>query len=658
MNILFIAILITCVTATWKDLQKAIDEENFDRIEGLCKNGDLHEKGLDYVVKNMSPKFISNFLTIVNSTNNVALITLCEHASSAVVKEVVERTDFPKNALKQLASKFVEGGAPEKAVPLLVKIRNRQILERVVNGVVQQASCQGRETCITRVLDSFRTTILSYPHTQEVTLQNIKALINGHSDVQERDLYEYFASEPRVYAKKLFSLWIGIDKQHSTFQYLLEGADQGDLSVALQDDISKGQHDFKIAINETLGKARLSRGHRTIIPILIAWIAKKVLESMGIGKPTVIADTIGSYITFEYVSTRASASVIQLDTGLNADVCIPAFFKELWSEERYEVIGRIGSRMESGQFFRYASPLITTVDHYKRVYKCLNDNELLPGFLVHGEIGLVRRIIVEYSLQKECHISGIDMTEALVNSLNESDQYERFKNLLSAEEHVHKEPSKSAKVTVTTRYGIFRFFRTISPEQNGISTSLKRFFTLHGQEFSVRYPDTYNVFCTRLVEHLRCNLNKYPKARETMTDLVGQPDLLSSRAIINGLLVYEYIPGREHFLTYAWREAIEEYMFGEYDDYDRQELWEAIVKKFPAKRLDPKVVPSSREELTKAIDGIPTKLEREHDWARKWLVQFEIVPGGMDSFILVDLVNIVLEYATPRITWLYIPILQ
>lgn len=79
--------------------------------------------------------------------------------------------------------------------------------------------------------------------------------------------------------------------------------------------------------------------------------------------------------------------------------------------------------------FMNTCALITTVDQWRRDCKCLRNKELLPTFLVHGETGLVRRVIVECLGQEELDMTGGGMGRALVYSFCEDDQCECFKGV-------------------------------------------------------------------------------------------------------------------------------------------------------------------------------------------------------------------------------------
>ena len=64
---------------------------------------------------------------------------------------------------------------------------------------------------------------------------------------------------------------------------------------------------------------------------------------------------------------------------------------------------------------------------------------------------------------------------------------------------------------------------------------LKRFLTLHGEEFSKKHPAIFETICEELVVELRWRLDNLA-SQKLLIDLVGQPSLLTPVAFARGFL--------------------------------------------------------------------------------------------------------------------------
>ena len=61
-------------------------------------------------------------------------------------------------------------------------------------------------------------------------------------------------------------------------------------------------------------------------------------------------------------------------------------------------IVKLGDSMKKDEFFKHLCPLISTLEHYKGLFECLQRRDLLPRFFIHGSMSLVRRAIIEVEL--------------------------------------------------------------------------------------------------------------------------------------------------------------------------------------------------------------------------------------------------------------------
>ena len=71
-------------------------------------------------------------------------------------------------------------------------------------------------------------------------------------------------------------------------------------------------------------------------------------------------------------------------------------FKALMSERRYGEVVELGNGMEKDVLAKHLYPLMTTTEHCKYLNGYLNSRDMLPNFLMLGEMGIVRKAILEF----------------------------------------------------------------------------------------------------------------------------------------------------------------------------------------------------------------------------------------------------------------------
>ena len=192
---------------------------------------------------------------------------------------------------------------------------------------------------------------------------------------------------------------------------------------------------------------------------------------------------------------------------------------------------------------------------------------MVPGFLAHGEMVLVRKVIVETELLETDDLGWCDsIYDAIALSLNE-DRHERVAGLFEA---AQERPAWKNKFDCLWD----GFFDRYPPEKN--SMPLKRFLTLHGEEFSKKHPDIFETICKKLVGKLRCQLGN-PASQKLLIDLVGQPSLLTPVACAWGFLLVANDTDRVNFIKYGYKEAIEEGLKEEYR-CGGEYLWNVMVR--------------------------------------------------------------------------------
>ena len=229
--------------------------------------------------------------------------------------------------------------------------------------------------------------------------------------------------------------------------------------------------------------------------------------------------------------------------------------------------------------------------------------------------------------------------DAIALSLNE-DRHERVAGLFEAAQ-------ERPKWKNNVRLFVDGFFERYPPEKD--SMPLKRFLTLHGEEFSKKHPVIFETICQRLVRKLRLQLDNLA-SQKLLIDLVGQPSLLTPVAFARGFLYVANDADRANFIKYGYKEAIEEGLKGEYYDGGRK-LWKVMVSKFPNQFSGE--YPNTDEARSIALKDLPTKQDREEAWAKEnapiLLQHLEKLVTELPLYS--DLLPIIAEYA---ITWVVV----
>ena len=70
------------------------------------------------------------------------------------------------------------------------------------------------------------------------------------------------------------------------------------------------------------------------------------------------------------------------------------------NEKQYEEIAELGKRMNDEELLKCLCQVVTSLDHFKGLYEYLKQRNMVPGFLAHGRMVLVRKVIVETDLLK------------------------------------------------------------------------------------------------------------------------------------------------------------------------------------------------------------------------------------------------------------------
>ena len=257
---------------------------------------------------------------------------------------------------------------------------------------------------------------------------------------------------------------------------------------------------------------------------------------------------------------------------------------------------------ENGEYWKYVWPIITTLDHFKGLYGYLKQRDMVPDFLAHGDMALVRKVIVETGLLETSELGECgSMYGAIALSLK-NDRHDRAASLFEA---ASGRPHWKDKFF----WFVERFFLRYPPEKD--SMPLKRFLTLRRQEFNEKHPVIYETFCRGLVGMLRWKLDN-PAPQKLLIDLVGQPSLLTPAAFAGGFFCVADDTGRANLIKYGYKEAIEEGLKEEYE-FGGRRLWAVMVEQFPIQFSGE--YPDTDEARTAVLkDFKPIKQDLEEQW--------------------------------------------
>ena len=277
-------------------------------------------------------------------------------------------------------------------------------------------------------------------------------------------------------------------------------------------------------------------------------------------------------------------------------------FEELVSNNQYKEVAELGEKMSDEKLLKCLCQVVTNLDQFKGLYEYLKQRDMVPGFLAHGDMLLVRKVIVGADLLETDDLGGrYSIYDAIALSLNE-DCHERAAGLFEA---ARERPDWKNRF-----YSFVEgFFEGHPPEEN--STPLKRFLALYGEEYGNKHPAIFETFCEELVGKLRLRFDN-PASQKLLIDLVGQPSLLTPVAFAGGFLYRASDASRTNFIKYAYKEAVEEGLKEKYPSGSRK-LWAAMVSTLPDQFSGE--YPNTDEARTTALkDFKPTKQDREEQW--------------------------------------------
>ena len=270
---------------------------------------------------------------------------------------------------------------------------------------------------------------------------------------------------------------------------------------------------------------------------------------------------------------------------------------------------------------------------------------MVPAFLAHGEMARVRKVIVEMRLLKT---NGLGECDGLYDAMTLSLEEDRHKRVVGLFEAAHGRPSGKHKFDLFT----WIFFERHAPEKD--SMPLKRFLTLHKEEFSKKHPVIFEAICQDLVSKLQWQSDNLD-AQRLLIGLVGQHSLLTPIAFAKGFLYFALdSAGKVNFIKYGYKEALEEGLKGEYPGGGRK-LWVVMVYMYPNQFSGEYT--STDEALMTVLKNLKTKQDREEEWALANASSFSpklvarLQEPGMLILLPLVLWDIVVGYAATGATW-------
>ena len=310
----------------------------------------------------------------------------------------------------------------------------------------------------------------------------------------------------------------------------------------------------------------------------------------------------------------------------------------LRDREQYGEVCRPGINTRSDAILKHLFPVMTTLDQFKDIYEYLKQRDMVPGFLAHGGMVLVREVIVETDLLETDSIGECNsIYDAIALSFNAA-RHDRVASLFEA---AKERPDWEDWFDLF----VMGFFVRYPPEKNRMP--LKRFLALHGETLSKKDPAISETVCAKLVLRLRSQLDD-PVSQKLLIGLVGQPFLLTPVALARGFLPNATYTDQTNFIKYGYKEAIEEGLKERYRHGGRK-LWDLMVRTLPDQF--PGEYPSTDEARAAALENFkPTKQDREEQWVKanapKLSAQFEqLIPGLFPKVLW----NLIFEYK--QFTW-------
>ena len=190
--------------------------------------------------------------------------------------------------------------------------------------------------------------------------------------------------------------------------------------------------------------------------------------------------------------------------------------------------------MEKDVLAKHLCPLMATTEHCMYLNGYLDSRDMIPNFLILGEMGIVRKAILEFkNTDSDYHISHEHIWDAITLSIKEY-RHNRAISLLRIERERHATADEQCKLAgKTPQFEVL--LRNFSERliEKGDTAPLKRFLTIHKEELDEGWPNIFEIMCQGMISCLVTDLGR-PDYEKLLTDFVGQPSLITTTAFTKG----------------------------------------------------------------------------------------------------------------------------
>ena len=287
-------------------LRRAIDDGRLDIAVELGKHDEtLGEEGVRCVIRKDNSDLIANFLNQTNQANAHTLDVLWVSSSIETFEQVLEKVDFPQQALVNLASSYRAVTIADKFLALLNKIVKPEDQEKFVEkGIERLVNSSIGPSHLLNALKgkTFRSERLEYLAIQKAFMEGVE---DGRKDFLTADIYNHAAITPELYADALIvntTSWSEADMR----PFLLKNADRYDLeAVKEKADYAGLSAKFRDDIEKAFGEAAPGGTRTRAYDIQTVENAEEVFEELGSsGIPKDVFNIIGDSVALDAPARR------------------------------------------------------------------------------------------------------------------------------------------------------------------------------------------------------------------------------------------------------------------------------------------------------------------------------------------------------------------
>ena len=228
--------------------------------------------------------------------------------------------------------------------------------------------------------------------------------------------------------------------------------------------------------------------------------------------PTVLLGIVSEYAV-TWIAFSWSPPQSQLRSQVSEQVTEK--FKALMSERRYGEIVELGNSMEKDVLAKHLYPLMTTTEHCMYLNGYLDSRDMLPDFLMLGEMGIVRKAILEFeNMDSDYYIFDEHICDAITLSIKEH-RDGRAISLLRIERERHATADEQCKLAgKTPQFEVLLKDFSKRLIEKGDTAPLKRFLTINKEELDEGWPNIFEIICQGMVFYLVISLG-HPDYAET-----------------------------------------------------------------------------------------------------------------------------------------------